>query len=371
MVLGEADLTFPDALKSILNGGKLDTDGAYRMSDKRLDSCVVKRPQVADLGELPYPAYDKVNMDFYCQPSVWAIRFMYLSGLGIMTSRGCPFTCKFCVVPNIYGRSIRSRTPEQVVTQVKFLIDRYGIDGLFWFDEVFTGNRKWALAVCRLLQEQKIRLLWGCQTRAHLIDPDLLKVMKAAGCVQIDTGYESGSDRMLKVIDKGVKATAELYGRFAESCHQAGVRHLANMMINLPGETMEDVEASVQFVRKAKPHVVLWGPYIPVPGVSFGHEMELEDMDKYGEKRAESAVLEDKYKYATYDTPLNDVLHRIRGEFPYPSDIQPTLNPLYWWRWLRYFSYAFTLQYWLTVLRSKRRWQYFRIGQMLKQKVMR
>lgn len=372
MLLGEADLTIVPAMQAILNGGSIhDAPGGYSITDPELAQKCAHREMVDDLSVLEYPAYDKVNMDFYCQPSVWAIRFVYLSGLSIMTSRGCPYTCKFCVVPNIYGRQIRVRTPEQVVTQVRFLKHRYGIDALFWFDEVFTGNKKWAREVCRLLKEADLGLVWGCQTRAHLIDAPLLKEMKAAGCVQIDTGYESGSDRMLDVIDKGVKATSELYLKFAATTHEAGIRHLANMMINLPTETMADVDMSVAFIKKAKPNVVLWGPYIPIPGISFGHEMSLEDMDIYGEQRAEAAVLEDKYKYATYAMPLKAVLHRIRRAFPYPSDPSLSLNPMYYWRWLKYFSYFFTIWYWRVVFKSSRRSQYLRVDRMLAQKVRR
>jgi len=372
MLLGEADFTVVDGVQAILREKPIrDVPGGYAMSDLTGEDRCVHREMVRDLSLLPYPAYDKVNMDFYCQPSVWAIRFVYLSALNIMTSRGCPYTCKFCVVPNIYGRQIRARTPEQVVTQVKFLVDRYGIDGLFWFDEVFTGNKKWASEVCRLLIEADLGLVWGCQTRAHLIDELLLRLMKRAGCVQVDTGYESGSDRMLDVIDKGVKATADLYLRFAKTTHRVGMRHLANMMINLPTETMQDVDASVRFIKKAKPNVVLWGPYIPVPGISFGHDMALEDMAAYGERRAESAVLEEKYKYATYEDRLVDVLSRVRKLFPYPSEPYFGLNPVYYWRWLKYFSYLFTVWYWRRVLTSRRRGEYLRLNRVLAQRVRR
>jgi radical SAM superfamily enzyme YgiQ (UPF0313 family) len=370
-VLGEADFTFVEVMKALVEGRAPDAEGTYAMSDPALTQRCVKRPMVDDLSTLPYPAYDKVDMDFYCRPSVWAVRFVYAAGLSIMTSRGCPFTCKFCVVPNIYGRTIRLRTAEQTVTQVQYLQDTFGIDVLFWLDEVFTGNKKWALEVCRLIKERNVKIKWGCQTRAHLTEPGLLKTMADAGCIQIDTGYESGSDRMLDVIDKGVKATADLYMTFSQNTRAAGLRHLGNMMINLPTETMEDVEQSITFIEQARPNVVLWGPYIPIPGISFGHEMALEDMHLYGENRAETAVLEDKYKYATYDTPLKDVIHRLHKLFPYPPDINWTLNPVYWWRWGQYFSYIFTGWYWWMVATSKRRRQYFQIGQMLRQEVSR
>lgn len=350
LVRGEGEEVLVEIMQKIKNGESL----------KKTYRCFCP----PDLNSLPMPAYDKIDVEYYARPSVWGIRFVYLSALGLLTSRGCPYKCKFCVAHAVSGRKVRRLSPENWIKTVKYLLDTYGIDGMFFFDEVFTVNKKWVREVCRLINENNIDMLWGCQTRTDLIDLDLMKTMKRTGCIQIDVGHESGSQKMLDIMNKRNTVTANL--RFAKNCRKVGLRHLANMMINLPGETLKDIGKSIDFVKRIKPHVTLWAPYRAIPGVAFGKEMTLDDLQEFT-----SEMLENKYKFGDYKDSLQSILSGIHKVFPYPLALKITPNPLYWWRWVRYFSYLFSVRYWVKVLKSQRRRQYFSKKQILRQKVMK
>jgi radical SAM superfamily enzyme YgiQ (UPF0313 family) len=152
--------------------------------------------------------------------------------------------------------------------------------------------------------------------------------MKDSGCIQIDCGWESGSEKMLEIMNK--QAKSEDYIRFSNDCRDVGIRILANMMINLPGETLSDIDESIELIKKTEPNVTLWGEYIPIPGVKFGREMSLDDLNTFGTDRS---IIEDKYKFAAYDETLKSVLDNITKIFPNPRNPHLIIKWSYVKRW--------------------------------------
>lgn len=350
IIQGEGEISLPELIKDI-NKGKLPPK-------------IIKGIAIGDLDTLPYPSYDKINLEYYASPSVWAIRPIYLSSLQIFGSRGCPYSCKFCVAHTIFGKKVRRCSPEYAIEHIEYLKYRYKIDAVYFGDESFTLNREWVADVCAGLK--KIGILWGCQTRAGLTNKSILSIMKDSGCIQIDCGWESGSEKMLKIMNK--QAKPEDYIRFSNDCKDVGIRVLANMMINLPGETLSDISESIELIKKTEPNVTLWGEYIPIPGVKFGREMTVADLNTFSTNRS---IIEDKYKFAVYGETLKSVLDKITTIFPNPRKPHLIIKWSYVKRWIRYFSYIFDGKYLSTLLHSRRKRQYLSIRRLLKQRKMR
>jgi len=256
IVIGEGEKTLYELVVAIKENKSIDCVRGLFYQGGRTEP----RELIENLDELPMIAYDKIDMDYYTKPNVWAIRPVLLSSLWVFSSRGCPFKCKFCVAHAVFGRKIRYRSPEKVVSEIKFLISKYKIDGVFFGDESFTLNRKHISRLCELLRD--INVVWGCQTRAGNIDENLLQEMKWSGCIQIDFGIESGSDKILKVLNKGTNT--EQYRKAGKICKKAGMRQLANMMINVPTEELKDIDMSVNLLNEIEYNVVLWNVYPPV-----------------------------------------------------------------------------------------------------------
>jgi len=210
------------------------------------------------------------------------------------------------------------------------------------------------------LQNRNLNILWGCQTKTHLIDQELMDTMKSSGCIQLDFGIESGSDRILDVINK--KTSVINYLSASKICRESGVRQLANMMINVPTETLLDIEMSIDLIKKAKYNVILWNVYTPFPGVAFGREMDIEDLEIVRDESDVSLfnLLEEKYKFGKYEVKITDILERVWKIFPNPRHPRATLNIFYYLKWFRYFSYLFMGKYLLKIIRSRKKASYVR-----------
>jgi len=323
-------------------------EGDWSLCDFVESSGRINLPQQPDLDLLPNPAYDQVNMAYYASPSIWSIRFMPLSAVGVFASRGCPYKCKFCVAHTVFGRSVRRQSVYLVADHVGRLVKDYRLDGVYFNDECFTLNKKWVEELCGLLKPMKI--LWGCQTRAQLLDEDTAAAMKQAGCMQIDFGFESGSDRMLKSMNKGSKV--QQFQRAVKICKKLKIRILANMMVNLPDETLADIEESKRFIQQAKPNVKFWNVYCPFPGVEYGESMSLQHLKAGANRNLD--LLEKHYHFGDYTETLSAILVRVQGG----SKIG------YLWR---FFSFVWQLRYWLIILRSQRKREYISLQWLFKQ----
>ena len=366
LVIGEGEVTFYELISALQNNKNIDdVKGIAYVKSGKL-KITQPRELIQDLDSLPFPAYDKVDMDYYCRPNVWSIRPVYLSSFWMFTSRGCPYNCKFCVAHTIFGRKVRFMSPERVVEHIEYIIKKYRIDALYFGDESFTVSKKRVYEILNLLKKKKIKILFGCQTRVNLLDEDLLRFMKKNGCIQIDLGIESGSDKMLKVMNKQTDVKSIV--KIGNICKKIKLRHLANMLINLPEERLKDIGASLCLVKNMKYNVVLWNVYTPIVGVNFGKELDIKDLNSMLQYPSKAAfdLLEKKYKFGKYEKPLNRILEHLHSKTFYPKRPKMILNLSYWASFFRMISYIFDYRYLAQLLRSKRKIQY--ITHLFKQK---
>ncbi len=224
------------------------------------------RPFVHDLDSLGPPAYDLFDMEYYTQANRWLIRWLPLRATNIRTSRGCTNRCRFCAGHLVGGLGVRFHSIPYVIEQVRHAVDTWGLEAIRFEDDTLGADRDRLLALCEALRQAGLdrRIRWDGCLRVDQADAEVLAAMKAAGCIQVEYGLESGSTDSLQRLGKS--ATADLNRRAVQLTHEAGLRIFADIMVGLPGETRQDLEATVRFLRWAKPEVIVASRLYPLPG---------------------------------------------------------------------------------------------------------
>jgi len=190
---GEAEVTGPELLRALNDGGDLSEVAGISYRD---DGRVVGNPgreRLADLDAIPFPAWDKIDLPKY-------------AGYGMMTSRGCPYPCTFCSVAPVWDYKSYSRSPENIVAEMKVLHEEAGVDLFLFQDEFFVSGKKQVMAFCRELEKSGLDVNWKAFGRVNLCDVEMMKAMADSGCLELRFGVESGSDRVLEIIKKGFTA---------------------------------------------------------------------------------------------------------------------------------------------------------------------
>jgi radical SAM superfamily enzyme YgiQ (UPF0313 family) len=213
-----------------------------------------------------------------------------------MASRGCPFKCVFCST-SIYGNRVRRRSIENAVTEIKHVINDFGIDHFYFLDDTLTLDRKYILEFCDEVEKQKLKFTWEGGTRANLVDEELIARMAKCGLIRISFGLESADIGVRKIIKKEV--SLESYIIANELTNKYGIETINSVMLGLPGDTYESIERTISFVRNARAikHAT-FGIAIPYPGSEmyemalkgeYGLKLETQDFSKY--QRYNSAVM--------------------------------------------------------------------------------
>lgn len=231
------------------------------------------QPPLEDLDAVGVPA-EHLEADFLNDVGQLA----YLS-----TSRGCPATCNFCNTPEFWGTSIRFRSAESVLKEMRLLRDRHGLTYFSFRDDTFTANRDRVLKLMAGIQGSGLHPLWNCQSRVNLVDEDRLVAMKRAGCEFMQFGVEHGSERVLALLDKG---TDLRHARRALGLvRKVGMNVGIYLITGIPGETWADVEETAAFIRDTRPSDCQISPLALYPGTRM--------FDQY---RAEGRIQRDFYR---------------------------------------------------------------------------
>ncbi len=223
------------------------------------------RPFLRDLDALPLPAWELVDMERYL--GAWE-RATGERRAAVLTSRGCPFDCSWCSKPT-FGRTFRQQSPERVLEELRALKERYRVDYVRFCDDVFGIHRPWLVRLLRGMIDARLDLRFECLARVDLLKPDLLASMRQAGLARVYVGVESGSQRMLDLMNRGTKL--KQVEQTAQALRDAGVRQFWFLMLGYPGETEEDIEATLQLFRRFSPEEYSVSIAVPIPGTRF-HE---------------------------------------------------------------------------------------------------
>ena len=217
----------------------------------------------SELDALPFPALDMLPMEKYI--GSWFQVEPY-RGTSIITSRGCPYVCTFCqpTLRYIFGDKIRQRTPQNVIDELKQLKQKFGIEAFMFQDDTFNFNRPWIEEFCRLMIEQKVELLWGCNVRANLTKEDQLVMMKKAGLRKINIGLESASQRILDdIYDK--KITVAQARAAAAAAKKVGLLVQGYFIIGAPTETEAEIKETIKYAVNLDIDMATFSICTPLP----------------------------------------------------------------------------------------------------------
>lgn len=218
-----------------------------------IKSGVVSRPYIKNIDEIPPPSRHLMEMNFYMRTKD-RLPYTYLyfvpphtKTAAILTSRGCPYSCIFC--HNTWrGIPFRFNSAERVLSEIKGLIRDYDIEAIFFIEDNLFANRSRLQKICELIKENHIYIMWGGNARVDNVDLETLKLVKETGCRQITFGFESGSQRILDVLNK--KATADQARDAIRLCKQVGLLVNGTFMVGNPTETIEDIRATQRFIEE-------------------------------------------------------------------------------------------------------------------------
>jgi radical SAM superfamily enzyme YgiQ (UPF0313 family) len=229
------------------------------------------------LDSLPFPAYDLFDFDRYIHYAS-SLRFKgekvsRLKSINIISSRGCPYSCQYCSISKFWRRQCRLRSAINVVDEMEMLAEKYGIRSFNFFDDLFTANENRVIELCKEIIKRKLNVCWECTTRVDLVSLEMLKWMKKAGCIRISYGVESGSDKVLKAINK-TQTRNEIIKAF-KITHDAGIKAFILLMIGNPNETEQSINETVELIRLVKPDKIRTNLTMVYPGTDLYERCKL------------------------------------------------------------------------------------------------
>src|SRR5580692_3210610 len=243
--------------------------------DRGMFRRTVSRKLLQDLDALPLPAWDLVDIDRY--RGFWRRRHGYFS-LNVVTTRGCPYKCNWCAKP-VYGNTYHTRSPDQVIAEIRLLRERYAPDHLWFCDDIFGLKARWLYPFAERIEAEGLATPFLCQTRADLMTEDNVRALRQAGCAEAWMGVESGSQAVLDAMDKGI-TLAQVRGAVSR-LRAAGIRIGFFLQFGYPEEGWREIGMTRQLVRELAPDEIGISVSYPLPGTKFHQRVR----DRLGEKR--------------------------------------------------------------------------------------
>lgn len=292
------------------------------------------RPFIQDLDDLPMPMHERLPLQEYRMPMIKG-PFTF-----IVTSRGCPAGCTYCIKHVSYQYSARLRSPDLLVEEIQQLKD-LGIHNIHMYADLFTVNRDQVMELCQLMIERDMKVRWTCNSRVDYVDEEMLQQMAKAGCWLISWGIESGNEQILKHARKGAYPDkAERALRWAK---RAGIKNWGYFIIGLPGETEETIRETIDFSKRLPLDIALFHVAAPYPGTPFffevvendwfrdGTRWEQVDMDKgtvldYPNLSAEDLLYWQKRAFREWAFRPGPILTYLKMLISDPSTVRSALD---------------------------------------------
>jgi radical SAM superfamily enzyme YgiQ (UPF0313 family) len=222
------------------------------------------RPFIPSLDDLPMPLHHLLPLDKQRMPMIRG-PFTF-----IVTSRGCPAGCKFCIKHVSYQTSVRIRSPQLILEELKLLAD-LGVHHVHMYADLFTVNREQVVELCRRIIESGLKVKWTCNSRVDYVDEEMLRLMGRAGCWYISWGIESANAEILKRAHKGYRK--EQAARALGWAKAAGIKNWGFFIIGLPGETEATIQETITYAKSLPLDICLFHIAAPYPGTPFFYEV--------------------------------------------------------------------------------------------------
>ena len=270
------------------------------------------RKRSTDLDQYPFPARDMVAIDRYS--AIWRTH-QGRSSTNLVASRGCPFRCNWCAKP-IYGNTFLLRSADSVAEEMQLLKYEYGVEHLWFADDVFALNHRWVREFADAVERRDAAIPFKIQSRADLMTSETVAALERAGCEEVWMGAESGSQAILNAMDKGL--TVASIHRARQRLGDAGIRAAFFLQFGYPGETLAEIEETIELVRSSRPNDIGVSVSYPLPGTLFHQRVK----EQLGEKRnwIDSQDLSVMFRAAYTDEfyrCLRNALHCEVGQYHY------------------------------------------------------
>ena len=244
VVKGEGELTLVELAEFYNNGKDFGKVKGIIFRDNGQIAETIDRPMVMNLDDLPMPAYHLYNLSKY----KGILKGTNLKAIGVISSRGCPNRCTFCANRVLRKQALRLRDPNKFVDEIEFLHNTYGYEAFDFWDDTLTMVKSHIYAICEEIIKRNLKIKWFARVRVNTVDRAILQRMKDAGCVSIAYGIESGSDKVLRSINKG--ATVAQAEEAVKISSEVGFNISNYFIVSLPGESLVDVDATIKLMRK-------------------------------------------------------------------------------------------------------------------------
>ena len=263
VVSGEGEETIIELFRALESKDSLDDIPGISY---RRNGDIVGRPPApskVDLDSLPFLAYHLLPRQRYRPhpPRGRALPFA-----AVITSRGCPYQCAYCSKP-VFGYKFKAQSPERVIAEISYYQKEFGVREIVFYDDVFTLNKKRAYAIAEGIMKQGLKIHWTCETRVDLVDKELLRHMKQAGCYAIAYGIESASHEILETLKKST--TLGEVEETARITREVGLQTIGYFMLGSPGETSETIRQTIDLAKNLKLDFAQFSITIPFPGTEL------------------------------------------------------------------------------------------------------
>jgi anaerobic magnesium-protoporphyrin IX monomethyl ester cyclase len=266
VVMGEGELTLEELVPALQCGSKESLHKINGIAFQAADGAVVRNPpreQIKDIDSQPWPARDVIDMNQYV--SVWR-KHHGKGSVSLITARGCPYHCRWCS-HEVFGKTHRRRKPVSVADELEWLINRYQPDMAWMADDVFTIHHGWLFQYAAELRRRRINLPFECISRADRLNVKVVETLAEMGCFRVWIGSESGSQRILDAMERGV--TVEQVQTAVALCKSHGIQTGMFLMWGYEGEELGDVEATIEHVKQTDPDIFFTTIAYPIKGTPY------------------------------------------------------------------------------------------------------
>lgn len=264
VVIGEGELTLEELVPALHSRASLhDIAG---IAFKNRDGSVVRtrpRQQIKDIDAQPWPARELIDMSRYV--SVWREHHR-MGSVSLITARGCPYHCRWCS-HEVFGKTHRRRKPISVADELEWLMNRYQPQMAWMADDVFTIHHGWLFQYAGELKRRGLKLPFECISRADRLNPQVVETLAEMGCFRVWIGSESGSQRILDAMERGV--TVEEVQAAVTLCRSVGIQTGMFLMWGYEGEELSDIHATVEHVKNADPDIFFTTVAYPIKGTPY------------------------------------------------------------------------------------------------------
>lgn len=264
-IIGEGEITFYEIAKGV-SENNLRPGEILGVCYKSADGKLIKnksRPYIENLDSIPFPARQLYDLKkYYSAPTKKVSDEPMVTP--ILTSRGCAFKCVHCISNVLWSRAVRFRSSDNVIAEIEECVNKYGVREFNVLDDTFTLKKDRLMEICRKIIDRNLKIFWICFSRVNTIDEEMAEIMRKAGCRKISFGLESGSQKILDLMNKN--ATIAMGIKAVNAVRKKGIEAHASFMFGNIGETKETIRETINFAKSLDIDNATFFITSPLPG---------------------------------------------------------------------------------------------------------